>query len=141
MQVCLRRARPGELDPELLWLLVSITAAVASAAWLRVGLPWPHCLFLAWTGHPCVTCGATRSAMQFVHGHFLESLRWNPLAFVLLCAISLFDAYAAVVIVARTPRIRLEEFSAGQKNWMRILILLLLALNWIYLLTRPVSYA
>ncbi len=141
MEICRRRARPGELDHELLWLSVSLGGLVAAGAWLSAGLPWPHCLFLAVTGWPCVSCGATRAAIQLLHGHFLEAFRWNPLAFIAFSAVILFDIYAAIVLVARAPRLRISNATSTQKRSIRFLILIMLALNWIYLLTRSVSYS
>ena len=134
MQVCRRRALPGELDHELLWLSISLAGLAASALWLGVGLPWPHCLFLALTGHPCVTCGATRATMQFLHGHFATALRWNPLVFVALWAVIFFDAYAAVVLMMRWPRVRVVGLTNTEKNLVRACVLAALASNWIYLL-------
>lgn len=141
MQVCRRRALPGELDHELLWLSISLAGLAVSAVWLGLGLPWPHCLFLALTGHPCVTCGATRATMQFLHGHFAVAWRWNPLIFVSLWAFVFFDAYAAAVLVMRWPRVRVLGLTTKEKNLVRFGVIALLALNWIYLLTRSVSYA
>ncbi len=134
MQICWRRVGPRETDHELLWLSVSLAGLAAAAAWLAVGLPWPHCAFLAITGHPCLTCGATRAAIQFFHGNFLAALRWNPLAFASLCFVALFDGYAAVVLVTGAPRLRLCDLTAAQKKLVRILVIAMLALNWIYLL-------
>ena len=61
-------------DHELIWLAVSVIVLAGSAAWLAMALPWPKCPFLATTGLPCVTCGATRSAIAFLHLDFLLAL-------------------------------------------------------------------
>jgi hypothetical protein len=132
--------RPAEdkIDHELLWLSVSLGGLVCAAAWFALHLPWPRCVFHMLTGHPCATCGATRSAIQFFHGNFLASWGWNPLAFVCFCAIALFDVYAFAVVVARAPRLRIAKVSLGEKNFARTSIVALLMLNWVYLLyTKP----
>jgi len=136
MQLCRRRLSPGELDHELLWLSVSLASLASAATWLALGLPWPHCLFRDLTGVPCVTCGATRSAVQFFHGHLLSALRWNPLVLAALCGLSIFNAYAVVVLITRAPRLRMVRFSFAEKNLARAIIVSLLALNWIYLLSH-----
>ena len=59
----------------------------------------------------------TRSAIQFFHGNFVAALRWNPLVFVALCGLSIFDAYAFVVLVARAPRLRIARFQFCGKNF------------------------
>lgn len=122
-------------DHELIWLAVSGSSIVASMAWLALPLPWPSCPFLAITGLPCVTCGSTRSVIAFLHGDFLSALRWNPLAFVAFCTLLLFDLYAAIVLIGRTARLRIVDWTATEKNVTRLIVVSLVALNWIYLLT------
>src|SRR5205085_4961025 len=117
-------------------LVVSMTAAVAGTIWLGFGLPSPHCPFLAMTGYPCLTCGATRCALNLFHGSFLQAFSWNPLAFVALCGVALFDLYAAVVMLARLPRLRLVDWMRTDKHAARIGVIALIAANWIYLLAH-----
>jgi hypothetical protein len=137
MQLERRRLRPGELDHELIWLSVSLGSLAFAAGWFALRLPWPHCMFLSVTGHPCFTCGATRATIRFFHGDFIGALRWNPLIFVTLCGLSIFDAYAFAVLVTRAPRLRLIQFSSTEKTFLRVLFMVLLLANWIYLLSRP----
>ncbi len=138
MQYCRRRLAPQELDHELLWLLVSSGAFLGLAFWLSARLPMPQCAFRSLTGLPCPTCGATRAALQFIHGHFAASFRFNPLAFLAFCALIAFDFYALVVLLTRAPRLRLGNFSRTEKLAARSATVILLAGNWLYLLVvRP----
>lgn len=134
MQVSCRRLARREIDHELVWLSVSLGSLGIAAVWFSLGLPWPRCVFHELTGLPCLTCGMTRSAIAFFHGHFLAALQWNPLIFALLCGVIAFDVYAFAVIAARTPRFRILFRSAGEKQSLRIIAIATLALNWIYLL-------
>ena len=136
MRLLWRRRSAHESDHELIWLAVSVASIAGGAAWLALALPWPQCPFLAVTGLPCVTCGATRSAIAFLHGDFLSALRWNPLAFVALCGLVAFNLYAALVLVGRMPRLRIVDWTVTEKNVARIVVISLLALNWIYLLAH-----
>jgi len=136
MRLLWRGRSANEPDHELIWLAVSASSIAGGAVWLAFALPWPRCAFLAVTGLPCVTCGATRCAIAFLRGDFLSALRWNPLAFVAFCALIAFDLYAAIVVVGRTPRLRIVDWTIAQKNAGRIVVISLLALNWIYLLTH-----
>src|SRR5438270_166257 len=137
MRFVCRPLAPGETDHELVWLSVTLVGLVLAAGWFAAGLPWPHCTFLAITGRPCLTCGATRSAIAFFHLDFWSALKWNPLFFVVLCGLSIFDAYAFAVLVTRAPRLRIIQFTATEKSFVRLFAILVLISNWIYLLSRP----
>jgi hypothetical protein len=133
MQVRGHHLNTGEIDHELIWLSVSIVSVIVAASWLALGLPWPVCVFHQLTGLPCVTCGMTRCAIQFFHGHFLAALKWNPLVFGLLCGVAAYDLYAFTSLATRAPRLRIA-FGETQKKYLRIIVISALALNWIYLL-------
>ena len=137
MRIVRRPLAPGETDYELVWLCVTLVSLGLAAGWLGLGLPWPHCVFLALTGHPCMTCGATRSAIAFFHADFLKAWTWNPLVFVTLCGITILDVYAFAVLIARGRRVRLTNFSAGEETFVRVAIVIALLVNWAYLLSRP----
>jgi hypothetical protein len=137
MRIVRRPLAPGENDYELIWLCVTLVSLALAAGWLAFGLPWPHCVFLALTGHPCMTCGATRCAIAFFRGNFSAALKWNPLVFAALCGLSIFDAYAFAVLLSRRPRLRFTSFSPGEKTFLRVLVVVALLANWIYLLSRP----
>ena len=136
MQLCWRPLGPRETDHELLWLSVSLGGLASAAIWFALRLPWPHCLFLAITGHPCVTCGATRATIEFFHGHFASAWNWNPLVFAFLCGVTLFDVYAFTVLTTRMPRLRLAHLTRAEKNAARILLIALLVVNWIWVLSH-----
>jgi hypothetical protein len=137
MQLTRRRLGPNELDHELIWLTVSLGSLALAAGWFALRLPRPHCMFLAVTGHPCLTCGATRSTIAFFHADFWSAWKWNPLVFLFLSGLSIFDLYAFAVLVIRGPRLRIVRFTPAEKRFLRLLAVILLLSNWIYLLSRP----
>jgi uncharacterized protein DUF2752 len=136
MRLVWRRRSANEPDHELIWLALSVASLALGAAWRALTLPWPQCPFFAVTGWPCVTCGATRSTIAFLHGDFLSALQWNPLAFAALCGLVVFDLYAVIVLLGRKPRLRIVDWSVAEKKTVRIAAISLLALNWIYLLAH-----
>lgn len=140
MRVVWRRLPPGEFNHELVWLVVSLAALLGGAVWLHLGLLWPRCPFLMVTGYPCLTCGATRCVISFLHGNFSGAWLWNPLALVTLCGVVLYDVYAAIVLLARFPRLRATEWTRGEKNAIRIAVIALLAVNWIYLIAHRARF-
>lgn len=133
MRVNWRRLRPGELDHELLWLAVTVTSAALGAAWFAMQLPLPRCDFRALFGIPCVTCGATRSAIALLNGDLVRAWTWNPLATVTMLGIVLFDLYAFAVLVLRARRLRVD---LSRTKWLLAgLVATAAGLNWAYLAT------
>jgi uncharacterized protein DUF2752 len=140
MRLVWRRVPPEDFNHELVWLVVSAASLVAGAVWLSLGLPWLRCPFLAVTGYPCLTCGATRCAIAFLHGNLALAWSWNPLAFVALCAAALFDLYALAVLVKRSPRLRVIDWTRAEKNAVRMVVIALIVVNWAYLLAHRARY-
>jgi hypothetical protein len=140
MRLVWRRIPPDNFNYELVWLVVSLAAAIGGAIWLRLGLPTLRCPFLAVTGYPCLTCGATRCSIAFLHANFFAAWLWNPLAFVTLCGVVLFDVYAAIVLIARPPRLRFVDWTRTEKNAVRIAVVAVILANWIYLLAHHSRY-
>ena len=79
----------------------------------------------------------TRSTIRFFHGDFFGALGWNPLVFLALCGLVIFDVYAFAVLVLGAPRLRLMQFSPTEKTFLRVFAVVLLLANWLYLLSRP----
>lgn len=134
MRLRVRHLSPGEIDHELIWLSVSLVSLGLAAAWLTIGLPWPRCIFHEITSLPCVTCGMTRCGIQFFHAHFLAALKWNPLVFMALCGLTVFDLYAFAMLATRGPRLRICFYNQTTKTFVRGAVIAALVLNWIYLL-------
>jgi hypothetical protein len=131
-----RRLRPGELDAELIWLSVTVASAALGLVWLALQLPFPRCTFRAITSLPCVTCGATRAAIALAEGDLRAAFWLNPLVFIGMAAVAVFDVYALSVLVARAPRLR-ADFSSRQARPVLVGISCgALLLNWIYLLRQ-----
>jgi uncharacterized protein DUF2752 len=133
MRIICHRLDSNETDYELVWLCVTLVALSMATVWFALGLPWPRCVFHELTGLPCVTCGMTRCAIQFFHGHFFAALKWNPLVFTALCGVMAFDLYAFATLTTRAPRLRMV-FRQREKKFARGIVIGALALNWIYLL-------
>jgi len=139
MRISRRPLAPEEVDYELIWLSTSLGSLALASVWFALRLPWPHCLFLTITGHPCMTCGATRCAIAFFHFDFWNAWRWNPLVFLILSGLSIFDVYAFAVLVTRSRRLRVTQLSPIEKQFFRSFAIILLISNWIYLLSRPAA--
>src|SRR6266581_1443204 len=134
MQMTQRPLAPDEINHELLWLGVSLGSIALAVVWFALGLPWPVCIFHELTGLPCMTCGMTRCAIQFFHGHFAAALKWNPLIFALLCGVIAFDLYAFATLTMRVPRLRIHVSTKRANTFLRVSVMSAIALNWAYLL-------
>jgi hypothetical protein len=53
----------------------------------------------------------------------------------------LFDAYAFVALVTRSPRLRITNLTVAERKFARGIIIALLALNWVYLLWHTQKFA
>src|SRR5687767_529279 len=131
-----RRLRAGELDHELIWLLVSLGAALLTGFWLAFDLPIPRCTWRALTGLACPSCGATRCVRWLCGGDFLAALQINPLLFFAIVGMVIYDLYAALVLVFRLPRLRFEAVSSRVGNLIRFGAAAVLLLNWGWLIVR-----
>ena len=90
------------------WLVLS-AIFVAS-----VGLPLPGrdgrighlpsvCPFYALTGLPCPGCGLTRAFVCLGHGHFVNSLHWHPLGWLVASACLAWWAVLGASLARRRP--------------------------------------
>jgi hypothetical protein len=127
---------PGSRDPELIWGSILLLAALLATAWLFSGIATPRCLLHAATGIPCPTCGMTRATWHLLHGEIGRAFLLNPLMTGALLGAALYVCYAAVVVIGRLPRLRLEALTKTEANLVRIAAIGLLAANWLYLIGR-----
>jgi hypothetical protein len=134
MRLAWRRLRPGELDAELIWLCVTLASGAVGLMWLALQLPVPQCTFRTISGLPCVTCGATRGAMALVQGDVSTAFWLNPLVFVGIAAVALFDIYALIVLLAGAQRLRVVLPARRARSVLVAISCSALLLNWIYLL-------
>ena len=97
---------------------------------------FPPCMLRQVTGIPCPTCGGLHAIQALKSGHPLTALWFNPLLVMALAAALLYMPYALGVLYANFPRLRLPS-SIGSERRLRSGLLLLLGLNWLWLVFRP----
>lgn len=125
---------PGERDEELIWGTIISLSGLFTACWIWLGLPVLTCPFHAITGTPCPTCGITRGLFSLLHGDPRAAFFFNPLGLIILLVIAIYLVYAVVVVVVKLPRLRCNPLTAKQKATLRVSVILLVAMNWIYLI-------
>ena len=94
-----------------------------------------HCPLRDITGFPCPTCGGTLAATNLVQAHWLAALTANPMLVLLGALYVLAAGYAtAATLVPRWRRSLV--LSTHEKRTAKWLAILLLVLNWAWLVKR-----
>lgn len=109
-----------------LWALVVVVARLVG---YYTGNEPDLCLFHRLTGEPCPTCGTTRGLLALTRGAWRESFLWNPMTVTVAALGSL--AMMGRVITAKTMEF---EFTPREKRVLGILGILILAMNWAWLI-------
>jgi hypothetical protein len=124
-------ARAGA--PPLGAIFGGIGLLAAAAVWLlRLDrIPLTFCLFKAFTGLPCPTCGSTRALGRLFALDLAGALRMNPFTTVAAVVVAAW----AVVDLALMPRRRALglEVSPRLGFALRVGALVLFVANWVYL--------
>jgi hypothetical protein len=124
-------ARTGA--PPLGAIFGGIGLVAAAAVWLlRLDrIPLSFCLFKAFTGLPCPTCGSTRALGRLFALDFAGALRMNPFTTVVAVVVAGW-AVADLVLLPRHRALGLEV-SPRLGFALRVGALLLFVANWVYL--------
>ena len=116
-------------------VVVAIMAPIVAVLHLD-RLPVRVCMFKTITGIPCMTCGTTRALGRLAHLDFTGSFRINPLATVALVVL-LVAGFVNLLLLPGGRTLRLDA-SSREWRWMILLGLVLLVVNWIYLIATGV---
>lgn len=135
-----RRLGPREADFEFA-IGVLFVPLHSLAVVLFTLVPWPVtpiCLFHRLTGWPCPTCGAYRSVRLLASGEISQAWLMQPAVVTVAAAAALFSLYSWIVVVGRLPRLRVHGITRRQRRVLVAGVLLLVLLNWLYLVWRGV---
>jgi hypothetical protein len=122
----------GRIEFGIIYGAIALLAIGAARIPQIITLP-PSCAFKGLTGIPCPTCGSTRAVLHLSHGDILASLVFNPLTSLCFLAAVLYFLYSLVTLAPGIPRIGLA-FSVEEKNALRIGAVMLVLMNWMYLI-------
>lgn len=132
MRILLKKRSSDGIEYGLIYGVITIIALIA-ARFLPIGSMLFPCPFFAITGIPCPTCGTTRSILHLSSGHILSALGMNPLMTLLVFFLLLWFIFSIISIAMSLPRPWIV-LSPTEGTVVRILIVLLLLLNWAYLI-------
>ena len=128
--------RRGSVDHELIWGSVALVIVVGAALVpvdRIMGLAGYVCPFRAVTGLPCPFCYGTRAFVAMGSLRFREGFALNPLAALLWFGAVLWVPYALVACVFDTKRLRVTGVTDRQRRAAVLVLALLVAGNWVYL--------
>ncbi|MBS1242841.1 MAG: hypothetical protein H6R44_596 [Nitrospirae bacterium] len=130
MHLTLKKRASGDIVFGLIYGTIAILALIA-VRFLPVLELMPSCVFRAFTGIPCPTCGATRSLVHLANGNLSASFGMNPAIALLLFAALLMFAYDVATLFSGS-RISLS-LTPREATLMRAGAVVVLLANWAYL--------
>ncbi len=125
-------ARPGAPPTGLLFGTIGALAGVAVSVLHLDRLPITLCMFKGMTGLPCPTCGGTRAFGRLFRGDLTGAVLMNPL--VVLGALLVFGWAIADLALLPKRRALALELHPRLAQVLRVTAVLLLLLNWAFLL-------
>lgn len=114
---------------------------LAYALWTQeTGSHQSFCLIKSVSGVACPSCGTTRSVISLLEGDIHASLfSWNPLGWLIFGALLIVPFWALYDIIKKKNHLfntYLQLEKQIKKNYFLIPFLLLIALNWVWNLTK-----
>jgi hypothetical protein len=133
MRIRSRTLAAGDLDHELLWLLVGAATLFVGGLWLATeGVPPLVCPLKTMTGLPCPTCGCTRALEALVAGDVAGAIRWNPAVVAGAALGAVYATYAAAALLGVVPRLRVV-IAPRDATWLRAAAWSAVAALWLFL--------
>jgi hypothetical protein len=132
MQFQFRKREPSQIEFTLIYGGLAILL-LAAARVIPIADMAPNCVFKSLTGVPCPTCGSTRSVAFLAHGHLLAAFCMNPVTAAVVIAVLAAFLYRLITVVFDLPGMNID-LSNLEKNLVRVIAVLVLLLNWIYLI-------
>jgi hypothetical protein len=130
MHLTLKKRASGDIVFGLIYGTIAILALIA-VRFLPVLELMPSCVFRAFTGIPCPTCGATRSLVHLANGNLSASFGMNPAIALFIFAALLMFAYDVATLFSGS-RISLS-LTPREATLIRAGAVVVLLANWAYL--------
>ncbi|MBN2542830.1 DUF2752 domain-containing protein [bacterium] len=134
MKFYLTKLSKGETDYELIWGAIFLFVLLIVQFFPFDHIPYYRCPFKSITGIPCPTCGFTSAFLLMRELRISEAFRTNPLGCVSYIAIFIFTIYAFTVKVFKLKRIRVSVKNKKTARIIRVSVVLVIAINWVYLI-------
>ena len=132
MRIQMNTREPGQIEFGIIYGSIAALCVLA-VKYLPIAHIAPSCVFRGMSGLPCPTCGTTRALLSMAKGNFIDAMTMNPLVVVLLTAAIASCLYSFVSLLFGTRRMTFS-LSEREKDVMRITAVMIVLLNWGYLL-------
>jgi len=133
MHMSLKKRLRGELEFGIIYGVIVILALVAGR-FLPVEQVFPACVFKGLAGIPCPTCGSTHAVVYLSRGNLAGALAANPLLSASVMIALLYFFYSLPARIFAVPRLSVS-LSDREKDGVRVGAVVLVAANWIYLIS------
>lgn len=129
--------KKGELNLPLVYFLVAGSGVFFVYILYHFNrLPHLPCVFKVITGYPCPTCGSTRIVSSLINLDIVSAFGWNPLLFLGSIAFIAWGFYGFYMLFSgRKIQVTLTK---KEGLLLRLGLVTLFILNWIYLLAAGV---
>lgn len=135
MKISLEKLPKNTTDYEMIWGALG-ALAILTARFVPFSL-FPRlffCPFRRLTGYPCFSCGMTRCFILMSHFDFKAGIEMNPLGGAIFIFTAVFVGYVIIAVLFKTCRIRIRITSKSEGNYVRIAVILIVFINWLYLI-------
>lgn len=132
MRIQRNTREPGQIEFGIIYGSIALLCVLA-VKYLPIAHLAPSCVFRGMSGFPCPTCGTTRALLSLAEGNFIDALTMNPLSVVVVSAAIASSLYGIVSLLFGIRRMTFS-FSERESNGMRITAVMIMLLNWGYLL-------
>ena len=132
MRLKIRHTTFSDLKLGFIYLLIGIVGFLFTRFNQNLFDIIPPCMFHEITGIPCPTCGATHCGYYLSRAQFIPAFVSNPFIFFLFIGLVLWggNTLAGLVLNKNIKFI----LTVKESRIIRILLILSLPLNWIYLI-------
>ena len=121
------------------WGVLVVLGIAMAGVFQGLGPYLPPCIFKSLTGVPCLTCGGTHCVVSLSRFDMMTSFMYNPLIFMGLIGLLLFSL---LILMGLLFRYRLViELALSEKRALRFSIIVLVLLDWAYLILRAKLHA
>jgi hypothetical protein len=91
------------------------------------------CTFKTLTHIPCLTCGMTRSAINFVHLNVIDAFKMNPVICLTILILLVWGIWSLIRLIIKAKHIKID-LTSTERRIVILSVITLIVINWLYLI-------